>query len=157
METVPELQWEKTGTGVFKLKPLYSGSLQSWDQQRDENTFYIIWGESGTYTLCGTCWVFFVSEGWGTLHKTGTTKYEMFLSCWNLWCPVNADNWEIQKCAMLGVLISLPQVLAKGVVPYTACVSPGRSSFPLHISVPSTISQGDRASLCPHQDQHPDP
>lgn len=70
-------------------------------------------------------------------------------ACWNLWCPVNADSWELQKRAMLGVLRSLSQVLAEGIVPYTACVSPGSSS--------STISQGDRASLCLLQDWHSGP
>lgn len=78
-------------------------------------------------------------------------------SCWNLWGPVNAGSWEIQKCVMLGVLSSLAEVLARGIVPYTACVSPGSSSFPLHISVPSMSSQGDRAFLCLHQNQQPDP
>lgn len=89
--------------------------------------------------------------------RLGLSNMKCSSSCWNLWCPVTADSWEAQKCAMLAVLSSLSQVLARGIVPYTACVSPGSSSSPLHISVPSTISQGDRTSLCPHQDQHPDP
>lgn len=52
----------------------------------------------------------------GTLHKIGTIKHKCSSSCWNLWCQVNADSWDIQKCVMLGVLSSLAGVLARGVV-----------------------------------------
>lgn len=143
---------------MFKLKPLYSDSLQSGGQQRDEKTFYIICCESGTFTPCVGHAESSAFLKTGTLYtRLGLSNVKCSSSCQNLWCPVNADSWEIQKCAMLGVLSSLSPVLAKGIVPYTACVSPGSSSFPLHISVSSMISQGGRASLCLCQDQHPVP
>lgn len=61
-------------------------------------------------------------------------------SCWDLWCPVNADSWGTQICVMLGVLGSLSQVLARGIVPNCLC-------FSWKQFLPSMTSQGDSFPL----------